>query len=420
MLRCTGVRFRVALLAMLSLGLAPCGLTEPVDVGPPDVTGISVSSSTTTIGIGTTLQLTATVTPAGASQSVTWSSSDETRLTVSATGLASAALAPLVAGSVRVTATSALDATLSSFADLTIACGPLVSAAVTNGGTLAEDTCYVVESALTVSGGTLFVEPGVRISFGPSGSLSIRSDGRLNAVGTLDKEITFTSSDAAGSWRGIRFDDSRGADNILRYVMIENGGSDGWSGATQSASALLLEGNSLVDIQQSTIKGSASRGITLYADAEMTFKYNLVRDNDVPAWVHPNTAGYLDAEEHLREQRRRGGPRRLREHRDVDHGSDLAATPHPLRDTASDVHRGPAETRSRRRSQVTCRRQPHRSGRRDADGGRPSHRPDHVRKRGKRARCVARLANRDAVGRQRVPQRDFRVRRWPTLDGRVR
>ncbi len=293
MLRCTGVRLRVALLAVLSLGLAACGITEP-DVGPLDVTGISVSSSTTTIGIGTTLQLTATVTPAGASQSVTWSSSDDTRVTISATGLASAALAPLVAGSVRVTATSAVDATLSSFADLTITCGPLVSAAVTNGGTLAEDTCYVVESALTVSDGTLFVEPGVRISFGPSGSLSIRSDGRLNAVGTMDKEITFTSSDAAGSWRGIRFDGSRGADNVLRYVTIENGGSDGWSGATQSASALLLEGNSLVDIQQSTIEGSASRGITLYADAEMTFEDNLLRDNGVPVWVHPNTVGYLD------------------------------------------------------------------------------------------------------------------------------
>ncbi|MDH3272342.1 MAG: Ig-like domain-containing protein [Gemmatimonadota bacterium] len=295
MLGRAGLRRQLAITALVAFGAAACGVTEP-DSGTPDPSGLSISSSTTNIGIGATLQLSATVTPTGAPQSVAWSSADEGRVTVGATGLATAAVAPLEPSTVRITATSTVDPAVSSFVDLTITCGPLLSAVVTNGGTLSEDTCYFVENPLTVNDGTLFVEPGVEISFGPSGSLSIGSNGRLNAVGTVDKGITFTSLDAAGSWRGLRFDGSRGADNVLHYVEIENGGSSGWSGATQSASAVLLEGNSLVDIQNSTIRGSESRGITLYAEAEMTFQANVLQENAVPAWLHPNTVGFFGAD----------------------------------------------------------------------------------------------------------------------------
>jgi len=283
-------------LSIATFVLAACGVTEVTGPGdPPDVAGVTVSAASTDIGTGATLQLTASVTPAGAEPSVTWSSDDEGRITVNATGLATAALAPLTAGTVTITATSTEDATISGSLALTVVCGPLTAAAVTSGGTLPEDTCYVATSPLSVSDGTLTVEPGVQISFGTSASLSIGSNGRLNAMGTMDKGITFTSTDALGMWRGIRFDGSRSADNVLHYVTIENGGSGGWSGATQSASALLLEGNTLVDIQQSTIRGSASRGITLYGEAEMTFVENTLELNAVPAWMHPNTVGFLDA-----------------------------------------------------------------------------------------------------------------------------
>lgn len=275
-----------------------CGAADlvdpPIDTGSIDVTGVSVSSTSNEVGIGGMLQLISTVTPAGADQSVTWTSDDETRITVSAAGLVTAALAPLVAGTVRITATSTEDPSIAGSVDLTITCGPLAASAVSNGGTLPEDTCYVVETSLTVLDGTLVVEAGVRISFGSGGSLSIGSNGRLNATGTVAKGIVFTSTDPVGTWRGVRFDNSRSADNVLLYVTIENGGSSGWSGATYSASALLLEGNSLIDIQQSTIRGSASRGITLYRDAEMTFVQNTLEQNGVPAWMHPNTVRFLD------------------------------------------------------------------------------------------------------------------------------
>lgn len=176
-----------------------------------------------------------------------------------------------------------------------VSCTTLVAADVADGGTLAEDTCYDVSSPLTISGGTLTIEPGVRIAFGANGYLVAASGGSLNAVGTADKPVTFTSADPVGRWRGIRFDGSRSASNVLHHVVIENAGSSGWSGAGYSTSALLLDGNSLVDIQDSTIAGSDGQGITVYADAEMTFENNTLRDNAVAAWLHPNTVGFIGA-----------------------------------------------------------------------------------------------------------------------------
>ncbi len=176
-----------------------------------------------------------------------------------------------------------------------VGCRTLTSADVADGGTLVEDTCYDAPSPLTISGGTLTIEPGVRMAFGANGYLVAASGGSLNAVGTAEKPITFTSADPVGHWRGIRFDASRSANNVLHHVVIENGGSSRWSGAGYSTSALLLSGNSLVDIQDSEIVGSAGQGITVYGGAEMTFENNTLRDNAVAAWVHPDTAGFISA-----------------------------------------------------------------------------------------------------------------------------
>ncbi|MDX1647327.1 MAG: Ig-like domain-containing protein, partial [Longimicrobiales bacterium] len=107
---------------------AACGVTEPDTGGePPDVAGVSVSAPSTSIGIGATLQLTATVSPSGAATGVTWSSADESRLTVDSNGLVTAVVAPLESGTVRITATSVENAAISGSVDLTITCGPLVS-----------------------------------------------------------------------------------------------------------------------------------------------------------------------------------------------------------------------------------------------------------------------------------------------------
>src|SRR3990172_6443661 len=69
--------------------VATCTVTVSPVVIP--VTGVSLNKSTTTIDVGSTEQLIATITPANATnQSVTWSSSDTSIATVSSSGLVTA------------------------------------------------------------------------------------------------------------------------------------------------------------------------------------------------------------------------------------------------------------------------------------------------------------------------------------------
>ena len=106
------------LLLTSSLFLAGCGepssntantssSTTASESSSVSVTGVTVSSANNVRSIkeGETLQLTATVFPQEAAQSVSWSSSDETIATVSASGLVTA----IKKGNVTITATSSAD-----------------------------------------------------------------------------------------------------------------------------------------------------------------------------------------------------------------------------------------------------------------------------------------------------------------------
>ncbi len=104
-----------------SLQLALSSATDftLVEAAPVSVESISVSSagSLTSIAEGVTLQLTATVLPANADVlTVSWSTSDQTKATVSETGLVTA----VAAGSVDITATSTADTTKFGTFSLTV------------------------------------------------------------------------------------------------------------------------------------------------------------------------------------------------------------------------------------------------------------------------------------------------------------
>lgn len=88
-------------------------------VTPVVVTGVTVTPSTKTLAVSETQQLTATVAPAEASQNVTWASSDDTKATVSATGLVTA----VAAGEVTITATSVADNTKTGTCTVTVSAG---------------------------------------------------------------------------------------------------------------------------------------------------------------------------------------------------------------------------------------------------------------------------------------------------------
>ena len=80
------------------------------------VTSVEVSPATASIEEGETVQLTVVVSPAAASSAVTWSSSDEAKATVDATGLVTG----VAAGSATITATSVADGGKTDTATITV------------------------------------------------------------------------------------------------------------------------------------------------------------------------------------------------------------------------------------------------------------------------------------------------------------
>lgn len=82
------------------------------------VTGVTLAPATSTGAVGSTVQLTATIAPAGATgKKVTWSSSDSTVATVDVRGL----VTRLKVGEATITATSQDDATKTGTSVITVA-----------------------------------------------------------------------------------------------------------------------------------------------------------------------------------------------------------------------------------------------------------------------------------------------------------
>jgi len=90
--------------------------------------------------------------------------------------------------------------------------------------------------ALTIpEDGTLLIEPGARLQFGPGAALDVH--GRLHACGNSGKPIVMTSdlddpesksgvSPAPGDWVGVRFFDESNDDSVLGHVQIRYAGRD--------------------------------------------------------------------------------------------------------------------------------------------------------------------------------------------------
>lgn len=82
----------------------------------PAITSLTVDPATASVEEGATVQLTVTIQPTSADQSVTWTSSDTGKATVDATGLVTG----VAAGSATITATSSSDGTKSDTCTVTV------------------------------------------------------------------------------------------------------------------------------------------------------------------------------------------------------------------------------------------------------------------------------------------------------------
>jgi hypothetical protein len=81
-----------------------------------------------------------------------------------------------------------------------------VSADIDADTTWTADSCYVLSTIVFVNGATLTIEPGTEIRGLNGSALVIEKDSMLNAAGTADAPIVFTSNEATpapGDWGGI-------------------------------------------------------------------------------------------------------------------------------------------------------------------------------------------------------------------------
>jgi hypothetical protein len=208
---------RIALTSLVLSALVACGGGGP----SANVTGVVVTPLAPSVDLGATLSLTAVVQPAGASQGVTWSSSNEGVATVSAGGMVTG----YGLGTSVITATSVADDDFSGSVTVSVACGTLLEISQDiDADTVLPLDCYLVTEPIVVSA-RLEVAAGSILYFVDDAGLRVIPEGSLRAAGTALHPITFTSeSGERDDWYGVGiFSDS--ADNVLDHVRMENAGN---------------------------------------------------------------------------------------------------------------------------------------------------------------------------------------------------
>jgi parallel beta-helix repeat protein len=109
--------------------------------------------------------------------------------------------------------------------ELPILQGPLAGPLTQDSFLILGNSPYVVEKEVIVDGGaTLFIQPGVSLRFNSGASILVKKGG-IDARGTRDGWITFTSnslSPSPGSYpAAIRFEQSSPVASFLRYCILE-------------------------------------------------------------------------------------------------------------------------------------------------------------------------------------------------------
>jgi hypothetical protein len=156
---------------------------------------------------------------------------------------------------------------------------------------------YLVIGEIAVAG-KLTIQEGARFVFNEDQNLLVESTGSLNAVGTADAMIVFTSSDIAGGikWGGIGFE-STSTLNELDYVEVSHGGghdhyyvNSDW----RAGNIVLDEGH--LKLTNSTVSESGSHGLWVDPDSDLTaFSGNTFTNNtDEAAAIPFNDIGIID------------------------------------------------------------------------------------------------------------------------------
>ncbi|WP_239023302.1 Ig-like domain-containing protein [Flavobacterium endoglycinae] len=153
------------------------------------VTAVSVSPTTATVGLGTTQQLNATITPANATnQNVTWSSSNTSVATVNNSGLVTA----ISAGTATITVTTA-DGNKTASSAITVAAIPVSSVAVSpTSASLYAGNTQQLTATISPANAT---NKNVIWSSSNTSVATVNSSGFVTAVSAGTATITATTQD---------------------------------------------------------------------------------------------------------------------------------------------------------------------------------------------------------------------------------
>jgi hypothetical protein len=150
-----------------------------------------------------------------------------------------------------------------------------------------EAAIYEVPTGISISGGTLTIDPCAVIKMPGGATMTVRDGGAIKAVGTATLPIRFTSAKASaapGDWNGIELYQGSSNDNEIAYAIVEYAGSDTYG-------AIWVDGGATVTIHHSTVQ--SSDGVGVYADNGASlpgFTANTLRDNGKGA-VHVGANG---------------------------------------------------------------------------------------------------------------------------------
>jgi uncharacterized protein YjdB len=167
--------------------------TSAYNVATVDPTSVTVSPSTASVGVGETVQLTATVNPSNASpKTVTWTTSNSSYATVSTSGLVTG----VAAGTVTITATSTSNSSLSSSCTVTVTASSTSIPGVTN--SVASDFATVSSSSTTALLKLTTSSTHYTLNLQNLGSLT--GTQMLHAVSGTSTTLNFDTSTSYNKW----------------------------------------------------------------------------------------------------------------------------------------------------------------------------------------------------------------------------
>ena len=137
---------------------------------------------------------------------------------------------------------------------------------------------YRLNSVVEDIAGSISIEAGTTFMAAQNGGLEVVTGGSLSAVGTSSLKIRFLGEeDVTGYWTGLRFN-AASANNKLDFVIIANGGSEGFDGANRKAN-VEIGPNGTGTITNTMFFKSGDAGIRVQAGGVLTQSNNTFGGN---------------------------------------------------------------------------------------------------------------------------------------------